>query len=103
MKHILYIIQIGEGCDYSIACGHLVIHLESKQMIDAIKESLKIIKERYINEDCRLSKAIIYQVLDSQDLSIWQVYQRYDQASKEDKEIEEKERKELIRLQQKYG
>jgi hypothetical protein len=38
--------QTGEGCDYMIGCGSVLIELEATKREDAIKEALEVLIER---------------------------------------------------------
>lgn len=99
-----YLVQDGEGCDYTIACGHLMIDLESNNMEDAVRELAEIIRSEYSHEETRLERAIVIEVTRTVNMSLYELYKEV-QKEREEKRIKEKEAKELAeleRLQKKY-
>lgn len=46
-KYKAYLVQSGEGCDYTIGCAQTVINIEANNMEEAKEKLTEIIKEEY--------------------------------------------------------
>ena len=111
---IAHLIQAGEGCDYTIACGESLIKLKAKTEEGAIQElKNKIIGtwdqeegdyEEGYHDDSELEKVTLYEV--SNEITI-PVEEWYEEAEKYKKEAEDKmeneaEKAEYERLKAKF-
>lgn len=59
MKYYAYLIQEGEGCDYTIGCARTLINFEANDDNHAKQVLSEIIKEEY-TDDSQLKKAMIF-------------------------------------------
>lgn len=63
---LAHIKQVGEGCDYTIACGEKVVRLKAISMADAREEVRRMLAEDYtFKGDRRLQSATVYEVHDT--------------------------------------
>jgi len=100
-----HLCQAGEGCDYTIGCGHALIWLKASNMEEAKIELAKEIKERYSSLESEIESAVIFEVTEEVEIN---VKDYYDQLQKERDEYdrlqrEKREREEFERLKQKFG
>lgn len=94
-----YLKQKGEGCDYTIGCGKIMIILKASNMQEA-KEQLKyIIEESYIGE-YELASCIVFEITNLEQIDLKSIYDNLKQ--KDLKAIEDLERAEYERLKNKY-
>ena len=107
---IAHVKECGEGCDYTIGCGHRLITLQATTKEEAIIE----LKNSIMGEDdddeyglyCYdLEKITLYEVKEVTSMPIAEWY--IDKKNAEEEELanqkEQEELKELERLQKKYG
>jgi hypothetical protein len=104
-KYYLYMKQKSGGCDYTIACGEILILLKSDNIGDAYEEAKE--KVEYYGarpgHDYELKKLVVLEVSNSYDFldDINGEFLEQEKLSKY-KDIKEKELKELERLREKY-
>ena len=73
MKYKAHLIQDGEGCDYTIACGQEVIDIDADNLDDAMGMLVDIIQEEYIN-DRTLFHCELYEITDILSVDLDKVY-----------------------------
>lgn len=106
----------GCGCDYTIACGKVIIGLKSENKEDALKELKEKIVGKYNKKEnyfidgmnyCEggLDRVTLYEVSSSERMPLdkWIQEAKDILESFEEKETEEAERKEFERLNKKFG
>lgn len=94
-----YLIQKGEGCDYTIGCGKTMIILKASNMQEA-KEQLKyIIEESYVGES-ELEYCVVFEIINTEQVDLKSIYE--DLKQKDLKSIEDLERAEYERLKNKF-
>ena len=100
----LYLIQAGEGCDYTIACGHKMYDLDATTLEDAKKEAETLIAEEFSLDENRLEEAAILEVTNIVELNLKNLYTNLDTANKkkEDTLLESIERKKYEELKKKF-
>ncbi len=111
--YIAYLVEEGEGCDYTIACGETVLKLKATTRDEAIKElRQEIIGEWNGDEyeggygpDQRLEHVEFFEVVDKElmPISVW--YSDADAFRKKQANgmAEESEKAEYDRLKIKFG
>jgi hypothetical protein len=62
---VAHIKQVGEGCDYTIACGQKLISLKATSMVAAGEEVRGLLASEYSGGDRRLESAVIYEISDT--------------------------------------
>lgn len=94
--------QVGEGCDYTIACGFHYGIFEAVDYSEAMSKLRAKVRDEYSSEDFKLLEMFIARDPASVDIAIW--YQELDdeKASERYEEKRDKELAELQRLQNKY-
>jgi len=100
-----YLIQDGQGCDYTIGCGQTIIELEALDMDEAKLKLIDIILEEYNHDEYRLESAELFEISEIYHIPIDDIY---DENEREvqiilDQEEEKEELKEYERLRGKYG
>jgi len=100
----LYLIQAGEGCDYTIACGHKMYDLDATTLEDAKKEAEKLITEDFSHDDRKLEEAVILEVTNIVEVNLKELYADLYKANKkkEDALLESIERKKYEELKKKF-
>jgi len=100
----LYLIQSGEGCDYTIACGHKMYDLDATTLGGAIQEAETLIAEEFSLDENRLEEAAILEVTNIVELNLKNLYMNLDTANKkkEDTLLESIERKKYEELKKKF-
>ena len=100
----LYLGQAGEGCDYTIACGHKMYDLSATTLEDAKQEAEKLITEEFSLDDNRLEEAVILEVTHITELNLKELYADLykENKKKEDMLLESIERKKYEELKKKF-
>jgi hypothetical protein len=100
----LYLVQAGEGCDYTIACGHKMYDLSATTLDDAKKEAETLITEEFSHDERRLEEAVILEVTHIATLNLKELYADLHRANKEKENmlLESIERKKYEELKKKF-
>jgi len=100
-----HLCQAGEGCDYTIGCGHALIWLKASNLGEAIIELSKEIKERYSSLESKIETAVIFEVTNEVEINVKDYYDQLQKERDEDDRLyrEKREREEFERLKQKFG
>lgn len=61
MIYKAYLKQFGEGCDYTIGCGHTIINIEGNDIKEAETNLYKYIEENY-GSSLELSVCELYEI-----------------------------------------
>lgn len=103
MIYKAYIVQKGEGCDYTIACGKRMLNLQATTWDSALIELKNIIKEEY-TADWELQSAELFEISKSVSLDTERIYDDLAWAKQQDEDVtrEAIEREEYNRLKAKY-
>ena len=104
-KYKAHLCQHGEGCDYTIGCGHAVIDLKAQNIEDAKIELADRIRDSYSSMETSLESAVIFEISDEFELNVTEYYKELERKRREEERAyrEQKEREEFERLKQKYG
>lgn len=104
MIYKAYLIQQGEGCDYTIGCAQTVIKIEATNLDEAKAKLKEIILEEYNDDETQLEKVELYEIATLTEINIKQIYKKAKDIENEEAEKEkEAEEKELLKkLKQKY-
>lgn len=103
--------QAGEGCDYTIGCGHKVVRLEAKTLMEAEREIMANDEEggygsaHYLTGDARLESVIILEVTKVYNVPL-NAYRDNLQRHEEAKAAAKKDAEDFAtfeRLQKKFG
>ena len=106
--------QAGEGCDYTIGCGHKIVRLEAKTLMEAEREIMANDEEgdgdgygsaHYLTGEAKLESVTILEVTRAHRVPL-NVYRDNLQRHEEAKAAAKKEAEELAtfeRLQKKFG
>ena len=105
MKYIAWIIQNGEGCDYTIGCGHNLYELKAETGEEAIAE----VKAMTVETVCfewseRYANITIYEISDAYEVNVERIYKQEEEhlAALAVQEIEQKEEALYKELKTKY-
>lgn len=103
-KYVAYLMQNGEGCDYTIGCGKKMITLESTDRESAEKELKDIIIEEY-SDEVMLSSATIIEVSDEIQIDVKSIYNEKKENEKrlKDEKQKMKDLAEYERLKKQFG
>ena len=104
-RYIAHLHQ-GAGCDYTIGCGHKIIHLNARNGGEAEAEIKALLigdNAEYIIDE--LESVTLYEVVGRAKINLAAIQQAYNDLEAQERRvrIEEAERSELMRLSQKYG
>ena len=104
MKFKAYLIQDGEGCDYTIACGKKVIDIDATDLDSAYDKLFEIIEEEYTGDN-QLKSVELYEINEIYkiDINNYNSFIRKKILDKKEKEKNDFELLELERLMKKYG
>lgn len=104
MKYKAKLIQVGEGCDYTIGCGQLVIDIDANSLEDANVKLQKIIKEEYRFEQS-LKSCELYEVHDTHIIDVDVIYKQLeiDEMNRQQSIDDALERAEYERLRYKFN
>ena len=105
-RYIVWIVQHGEGCDYTIGCGRNLYDLEATDKEAAIAEVTTMVKETVQwGKAARYGEITIYEVSDSLEISPGPLYRREELQADliAQREAEESERALYAKLKEKYG
>jgi 2,3-bisphosphoglycerate-independent phosphoglycerate mutase len=104
MIYKAYLKQDGEGCDYTIGCGQIVIDVEASNIEDAKLQLYKEIEENYTGES-ELELCELYEIKQVVVCNLKEWYKRIEDADYaiKQQEIEAIEREEFERLKAKFG
>lgn len=86
---IAYLKQAGEGCDYTIACGELLLKLEAQTLADAITELQRLClgtsEELWddVHYSQTLKSVILYEILNVEELPIKEWYAETQEAQQQ--------------------
>ena len=102
-KYVAYLTQKGEGCDYTIGCGILLIPIDATNMDEAKDKLSEIILEEYF-DDTELKKAEIFEINQYFDMPVKEIYKKKEEFErlKKEKDKDEKERKLYDELKKKF-
>lgn len=102
MKYYAYLKQKGEGCDYTIGCGNILVKIEASSDKEAVEKLSKNIKENYFDEQ-ELSSVKLFKEEIPFDLK--KVYSEMkDEKERLKKKLQNiKDREEFERLKKKLG
>lgn len=105
MKYKAYLEQGGEGCDYTIGCGKIVVNLESTNMEDAMRELSELILEEYGSDESMIDTAELYEVGNVIKMDLDKLYNVRDEfiREREQEAEDERERAEFVRLSKKFS
>ena len=105
VEYVAWVNQNGEGCDYTIGCGHNLYALKAKTMEEAITEAEKMVLETvgYAWAE-RYGDVTIYEISDAYNVRVERVYRQEEErlAALAAQEIEQMERALYERLRDKY-
>jgi hypothetical protein len=103
MIYKAYLIQKGEGCDYTIGCAQTIIDIDADSMEEARQTLIQIILDEYSGEDA-LESAELYEISQVINMDVEHIYERADKIATEieKQEQEQAERDEYERLKQKF-
>lgn len=103
---VAHIKELGEGCDYTIGCGQILIRLKSKTTDEAINE----LKKKVVGEDAywggqEFESIILLDVVKEVQIPInkWYSEEQENAVLSENKAKELAEKKEFERLKAKFG
>lgn len=104
MKYKVHLCQAGEGCDYTIGCGHIVINLNSTNMEAAKVELEEKIRDSYMSMESKLDSAIIFEITNEFYFNIKELDKKIEEEKEEYSrtEKEEREKREFERLKKKF-
>lgn len=106
MLYFAYLIQKGEGCDYTIGCGRQLLRLRAANHPDAVKElKTRILdKEEGYQDERKLAGVDLLEVITETNIPIEEWYQEIERAkiNRERQQQEETERATLAKLKAKY-
>lgn len=77
-KYIAYLEQAGEGCDYTIACGKLLIELESDDLHGALEEIKQMLKEEYHGERA-LGRLRLFKIEEELPVDLRAIYRHFEE------------------------
>jgi hypothetical protein len=104
--------QAGEGCDYTIGCGHKVVRLEAKTLLEAEREIMTNDEEGegygsayYLTGDAELESVTILEVthVHKVPLSVYRDNLQRREAAEAAAKKEAADLVEFERLQKKFG
>lgn len=103
-KYIAHLSQ-GQGCDYTIGCGQVVIDIEANSFEEAQQKLEQEICENYSHMETMLAYAKLYEVSNMLKINVPEIYDRLeaDREKERKEEKEKKEREEFERLKAKFG
>lgn len=104
MKYKAYLIQAGEGCDYTIGCGRAVIDINAFSVEEAILKLEHIVATEF-TDDSALDHVELYEISQVFIMPVKDIYERRykAEADKHQKEVEKAERLEYERLKKIYS
>lgn len=102
--YYVHLIQHGEGCDYTIGCGHRLRSLKAKTYPEAHAEVDALLKEEHTSEEREVEHVRILEVTNMHEVDVkaWYAGLGMQRKAEELKAQEARERAELERLQKKY-
>jgi len=105
MIYFVHLDQGGEGCDYTIGCGHSLQRLKAGNIDAARAEVEALIAEDYSSEMTEVAHVKILEVATVLDLDVRAHYQSLKEKkdAADAKSQTERERIEFERLKQKFG
>ncbi len=77
----VHLIQDGEGCDYTIGCGQIVISLNARNITEAKQTLIEMIKELYTGEQS-LKKCIIFEIGDEYEMDLKYFYDTLEEEKR---------------------
>lgn len=98
-----YLIQSGEGCDYTIGCGKTLIGFEAEDLESAHLNLKEIIMDEYSGER-RLESVNLYEVKECVSVNLEAIYtelEEFERASAQGYKLQ-LERQEYERLKSKF-
>lgn len=97
MRFLLYLVQEGGGCDYTIGCGTLLHTLKAPYMDAAVKEAIGLINESYRHDsDNRLKTASVLAVTEERDLILNLVYEQQRRSEQKERQEEDEAKERLL-------
>ena len=101
----VYLKQAGEGCDYTIGCGQIVITIEAENIKDATIQLKEIIADEYNSMETKLEKVEIYEISQVGKFDINHFYEQLERMEElaNNSSKEEAEKLEYERLKAKFG
>lgn len=102
-RYIAVLHQAGEGCDYTIACGTRVEHLDATSWDEALAEAEALLSE--YDGERSLDDITVYATTQRQAIDVRAGYKKVDErkAAAESARQEAVEREILAKLSVKYG
>ena len=105
MSYIAWIRQRGEGCDYTIGCGHNLYELKAETQEEAFAAVEAMMAETVCFDHAEQYEAItIYEVVDIYEVNVDALYKKEEArlATLAAQDIEQKEKALYERLRGKY-
>ena len=101
----VYLKQAGEGCDYTIGCGQIVITIEAESMKDATIQLKEIIADEYNDDETKLEKVKLYEISKVGKFDIGHFYEELERMEElaNNSLKEEEDKREHERLMAKFG
>jgi len=105
MKYKAYLKQDGEGCDYTIGCGQIVVEINASNIDEAKQTLTELISENYSQSDERIVSCDLYEINEVFTIDVGGIYSHKEILEEEQKQKQtlEEDKKEFERLKAKLS